>query len=990
MKNPRQATAAVAAAASEWALRTLSHPLPSPLVNLVNQKGSHLRRTPPKRTSSSFSSFQVPDSLFPGLTACQLRVDRVRHKRNSIRVVLIPEKENVPIPAPNPEAGRMIITLLGTSTADTPGASVYVHFDNRRYLFGQIAEGTQRLMTQRKTGATKLQNIFLSGNTDALTTGGLLGMILTVADVTAAARQMSQEANEKRKNQGKAVKDDGFVGMNIHGGKNLTHMLASARNFVFRKGLPLQPHEIGLDSLEHAQSSKRAETPDWHDENLRVWYVPLADAPPSASPSSLSHPTNPKKRRLSTSSEPGPANQEELQSAAFLQQIEAEEQSIREAIVNNMFNSTWKLDVLRETSLSDVKMPAAIFVRDGAGHIQKYEGPLPGGTQPCPDIKVLVRDPWPSTNIKALPPTKPCFDSICYIAKGFPRRGKFRAGKALELGVNKTDNKLLTKGQSVTAKDGTLITPDMVMEPTQPARGFAFIDIRRESLVDSFLARPEWSNAELMQGITAMFWTLSVPVKDDARLVAFMQKHSYIKHVILGPQISPNILSLESPAGQAIKLNAIDPDRFPVPVFSNTSTGMSAKLGSAGEVGQPNFSVNLLSKLTVFDTDKVVPLMDTRQPLQDLSHGNPAVLALAAQARKRIAEPSFIAQTVAAEKGLPGHGVEIISLGTGSSLPSKYRNVSATLVRVPGHGTLLLDCGENTLGQIRRVYGFEGADNILRDLRAIYISHMHADHHLGVAGLVTRWRELAIQDKAANKPREYPLTVMATRKYVGWLVEYQQVEDIGLGTEVHTLTLRNSSSPRPRAGMVVDSFFPDLRPEDLYEKLGVPRVDACYVDHCHEALAGVFTWPESAGGLKVAFSGDCRPSPRFAEIGKGADLLIHECTFDDEMQGDAIAKKHSTMSEALDVGRQMGARKILLTHFSQRYPKLPTVSEDHSAGGVPTLFAFDYMSVQLQDFTKAEAFIPALRELFKDEEEEVVATLGAEADPVVVDVAAAY
>ena len=82
-----------------------------------------------------------------------------------------------------------------------------------------------------------------------------------------------------------------------------------------------------------------------------------------------------------------------------------------------------------------------------------------------------------------------------------------------------------------------------------------------------------------------------------------------------------------------------------------------------------------------------------------------------------------------------------------------------------------------------------------------------------------------------------------------------------------------------------------------------------------------------ANGFKVSYSGDCRPSRDLAAIGKGSTVLVHEATFDDEMQGDAIAKKHSTISEAVGVGVEMGARRIILTHFSQRYSKIPTMGD---------------------------------------------------------------
>ena len=62
-------------------------------------------------------------------------------------------------------------------------------------------------------------------------------------------------------------------------------------------------------------------------------------------------------------------------------------------------------------------------------------------------------------------------------------------------------------------------------------------------------------------------------------------------------------------------------------------------------------------------------------------------------------------------------------------------------------------------------------------------------------------------------------------------------------------------------------------------------------------------------------------------MGKYSTVLIHEATFDDELQGDAEAKNHSTTSEAVAVGRSMGAKRIILTHFSQRYQKIPVMAQ---------------------------------------------------------------
>jgi ribonuclease Z len=84
----------------------------------------------------------------------------------------------------------------------------------------------------------------------------------------------------------------------------------------------------------------------------------------------------------------------------------------------------------------------------------------------------------------------------------------------------------------------------------------------------------------------------------------------------------------------------------------------------------------------------------------------------------------------------PGDDITVTTLGTGSAIPSKYRNVSATHLDIPGVGGVLLDCGEGSLGQLWRRFGPEGTRRVLEELRMIYISHMHADHHLGLNAIL--------------------------------------------------------------------------------------------------------------------------------------------------------------------------------------------------------------------------------------------------------------
>ena len=172
--------------------------------------------------------------------------------------------------------------------------------------------------------------------------------------------------------------------------------------------------------------------------------------------------------------------------------------------------------------------------------------------------------------------------------------------------------------------------------------------------------------------------------------------------------------------------------------------------------------------------------------------------------------------------------------------------------------------------------------------------------------------------------------------------------------------------------------------------MGISDIQAVNVEHCNGAKAVSVTFPN---GFKFSYSGDCRPSEAFAYIGKGTTVLLHEATFDDELQGDAIAKKHSTTSEALAVGAEMEAKYVLLTHFSQRYQKIPIMDEDENdnfssletrherssatvaasnstSAGLKFGIMFDYMRVKVGDIAHLEKLNPALVELFKTAEEE--------------------
>jgi ribonuclease Z len=828
---------------------------------------------------------------------------------------------------------RNWVQVLTTPTADTAGTSLLLHFDDKRYLFGHVPEGLQRTCVSRKTSLIRVGEVFLTGKVDWASTGGLLGMILTLADQTTSSRETSfQMKNETAKKRGTEARKDEKTWLNLHGGENLTHLLATARRFIFRKGMPIHTNEYRVDN----NTAKENWAPSWADDNIKVWAIAVPSEGNVKSPGKRTHDE--------FTDDTVSAKDQELKQKEdhALQSEEVSNHQIRKAVVSSMFDSDWRMDALVQMKLKDVPMPAAIFHRNEEGKIQKYTGPKPGDNEELPDIEVLVRRPWPGALVESLPSTAPATSAVSYIVKNHTQRGKFNPKEAIKLKVKPGPNfAALASGNSVIATDGTTVTPEQVLGESREGNGFAVLDIPDSTYIKSLLAREEWAAEELMNSIKSIYWLLGPGVVADPRVQKFMEEKSSIKHVVSSKDCCPNSLTYEGSTSQAIRLHLLDAERFPIPTYSNVVSNqppvgpyVAAKSGGT-TIFEPTFQIQDNTAIPFLDTEKVV------------TEADPEVLRLANQAREEVMNSEYQAKLDEVQKDIPCKDAEVITLGTGSALPSKYRNVSATLLRVPGYGNYLFDCGENTLGQLKRVFGND-LQSILGDLKAIWISHLHADHHLGTTAVIKAWHEVTSTDDSARSKK---LIVASDEGFLQWLSEYSEVEKYGF----ERLDLISLAAAK-------NNLSKEFTPQET-EAYGLASIRACLVDHCKGALAVAFNFPN---GFKVAYSGDCRPSWDFVNIGKGATLLIHEATFDDELQGDAIAKKHSTTSEAMNVGKKMGARRILLTHFSQRYQKIPVM--DDGAKDQVAIVAFDYMRVKICDFAKLAAFRPALLKLYEDKE----------------------
>lgn len=138
----------------------------------------------------------------------------------------------------------------------------------------------------------------------------------------------------------------------------------------------------------------------------------------------------------------------------------------------------------------------------------------------------------------------------------------------------------------------------------------------------------------------------------------------------------------------------------------------------------------------------------------------------------------------------------------------------------------------------------------------------------------------------------------------------------------------------------------------------------------------------------IRYSGDTVPTQKLVQAGENATLLIHESTMADDQAEMAAAKMHSTVGQAIEIGRRyahffvvkatlftlvhrMKARNILLTHFSARYPNIPpSVTAEHNPGDPTLALAFDHANIKISEMWKMNVYIKAIEQSFTDLEDE--------------------
>jgi len=268
-------------------------------------------------------------------------------------------------------------------------------------------------------------------------------------------------------------------------------------------------------------------------------------------------------------------------------------------------------------------------------------------------------------------------------------------------------------------------------------------------------------------------------------------------------------------------------------------------------------------------------------------------------------------------------------LGTSASRPTIERNVSSLAIQREGE-TFMFDCGEGTQRQMMR-YGVSFA------LEDIFFTHMHADHVLGVIGLI---RTMALQGRQERLRLWGPRgSARVLRRAEGLGFERStfpiEVLEIEPGQRIERRDFAIVGFPVDHRGSaslgyaLVESERKGRFNPDRARELGIPEGPLWGQIHRGNPVMlpdGRVIEPSELVGPKrpgrtVVVTGDTRPCAATIEASRDADLLIHEATFGDEEAARAMETGHSTAREAAEVARDAGVQRLLLTHISARYSR---------------------------------------------------------------------
>ncbi|MDH7516809.1 MAG: ribonuclease Z [Candidatus Thermoplasmatota archaeon] len=300
--------------------------------------------------------------------------------------------------------------------------------------------------------------------------------------------------------------------------------------------------------------------------------------------------------------------------------------------------------------------------------------------------------------------------------------------------------------------------------------------------------------------------------------------------------------------------------------------------------------------------------------------------------------------------------LSVIFLGTSGSWPTVKRNVSSVAVKRGGE-VILFDCGEGTQRQ------FQKSNLSYMQVDKVFITHFHGDHFLGLLGLI---QTMQLND------RDKPLDIYGPRGMnkltsqllsLGYfqpsykIVSHELKDNDTLvfdGYSIHTLQVDHNV---PSLAYCMEE---DERPGRFNKpkalELGIPEGplfsklqhgQSITLDN-GKRITPDMVLGEPRKGRKIVITGDTKPYQKLIEFSKDADVLIHDATFDSELEEIAIEYGHATASQAAEIAKKANVEKLFLTHISPRYTDYRIIENDARKVFKNSFVARDFQEVEIR------------------------------------------
>ncbi len=282
--------------------------------------------------------------------------------------------------------------------------------------------------------------------------------------------------------------------------------------------------------------------------------------------------------------------------------------------------------------------------------------------------------------------------------------------------------------------------------------------------------------------------------------------------------------------------------------------------------------------------------------------------------------------------------IKVQFLGTSGSVPTESRGMPAVYLEYRGN-RMLFDCGEGTQRQMR-IAGLP-----FMKLDKIFISHFHADHCLGLGGLIQTMdlfkRSKKLEIYGPEGIHEVVNKIITTGHFVleGFDLEIIEIKPEGVEQIYKDKDIKISCAALDHTVPCLGFSFEQTEKREFDKKkalsLGVPEGPLfSQLQAGEDVKVGKKTikadqvLSKPIFGKKVTYVSDTYPCKAAVDLAKNSDVLIHESTFSDELKESSKEGMHTTAGEAAKIAKKAKAKKLYLAHISQRYPNAKILEKE--------------------------------------------------------------